>query len=188
MPLTQVLEQLVDTLEGKGLSIRPYLRPGLSRPNLEVVLESRGLKPPEELYQLYEWHDGIDGMAAPELLFGEHQFLPFEEAVQLYADLQRYYGQVVSAVDVTKCFPFASFQGAHTALLCAPDLVEGLQHPVFDISEGIGVAFEDLERMAQTVSEWFSSGLYDSEPVDNALRLAIWKRLNPQIRYRTTTL
>ena len=59
---------------------------------------------------------------------------------------------------------------------------------MIEIYHGLGVLFENIDRMAQTVAEWFASGIYDNEPVDDALRAAIRQKLNPRIVYRSVTL
>lgn len=168
--------------------MRPHLRPGLSRADVQAALSSLGLIPPEELYELYEWHDGVDVLNTPELLFGEYQFLPLNDAVQEYQEIIKHYSQIVSSINLAQCFPFASFQGANCTIYCEPTLVDGLQHPVIEIYHGIGVLFENIERMTQTVAEWFASGIYDSEPVNDALRATIRQRLNPRVPYRSVTL
>jgi len=108
--------------------MRPHLRPGLSRAALQAALTPLGLTPPEELYQLYEWHDGVDVANAPEFLFMDQQFLPLNEAIQEYADLLKYYGEVPTSIDLSHCFPFAFLEGDYSTLYCDNALVEGLQY------------------------------------------------------------
>ena len=188
MPLAHTLDILVTTLQRKGIAMGPHLRAGLSRAKLQAVLAPLGLTPPAEVYELYAWHDGVDGVHAPELLFGENQFLSFRNALQEYQALMKHYGQVASSIQIAQCFPFAGFQGSTWAVYCDPNLVDGLQHPVLEIYHGISIAFENLEHMVQTVDEWFVAGIYDTEPVNEALRSAIRQRLNPRTPCRTSTL
>ena len=188
MSLAQSLENLVSILENKGISIRPHLRPSLSRENVQALLNSFGVVPPEELYALYEWHDGIDVLNTPELLFGEYQFLSLNDAIQEYQEILKHYSQTSPLINLAQCFPFASFQGANCTIYCDSSLVDGLQHPVIEIFHGIAPLFENIDRMALTVAEWFASGIYDSEPVNDTLRTAIRQRLNPHIPYRSVSL
>lgn len=188
MSISQSLEKLVDVLENKGISLRPYLQSGLSRADVQAALNPLSLTPPEDLYELYEWSNGVDILNTPELLFGEYQFLPLSDAVQEYEELIKHYSQVTSSISLAQCFPFASFQGSNCTIYCEPKPIEGLQHPVIEIYHGVGILFESIDRMAQTVAEWFSLGIYDTQPVDDVLRAAIRQRLNPRIPYRSVTL
>lgn len=189
MTVIQSLEKLVDTLENKGISIRSCLRPGLSKLDVQMALSLKGLTPPEELYALYEWHDGIDdGLNMPVQLFGEHQFLPLNDAVQEYSEMIKYYSSVSSSINIAQCFPFATFQGDNCTIYCENTTVDGLLHPVINIYHGIAILYENIDRMAQTVAEWFASGIYDSEPVNEIQQAAIRRRLNPGIPYRSVTL
>ncbi len=189
MSLTQSLERLVDIFEHRGIPMRQHLRPGLTRVAVQAALSPLGLAPPEELYELYEWHDGIDVLNTPRRLFADHQFLPLDVAVQEYHDLLKYNSEIVTSIDLAQCFPFAFFEGDYCTIYCDPTLVEGLQYPVINIFGGIAVAYEDIDRMAQTVAQWYVSGIYDSYPIiDENLCSIIWKRLNPHIPYRATSL
>lgn len=188
MSLVDSLERLVDIFENRGVAMRQYLRPSLTRAEVQTALGRLGLNPPEELYQLYEWHDGIDTLNAPKKLFMEHQFLPLNKAVQEHAELLRYNSEVLTSLDLLQCFPFAFYEGDYCAIYCDTTLIEGLQHPIINIYGGIGVIYENIDLMAQTVTEWLVSGVYDSSPVDDDLHLAIRERLNPRIPERNTSL
>jgi len=190
MLLVEALERLVDIFENRGVPMRQHLRPGLSRADVQTALSPLGLTPPEELYQLYEWHDGIDVVNAPDMLFAEQQFIPLSEAIQEYADLLKYYGEVPTSIDLSQCFPIASFEGDYSTIYCDTTLVEGLQCPIIGIYHGIAVIYENIERMAQTVAEWLISGIYDNDdaPVDDDRRYAIRERLNSRIPERNTSL
>ncbi len=183
MSLTQSLERLVDIFEHRGIPMRQHLRPGLKRADLQAALSPLGLVPPEELYELYEWHDGVDDPYKPEKLFGEHQFIPLSDAIQWYKDLLKYYDQQYFSISLAQCFPFAFYEGDYCTIYCEPTLTEGLLHPVIGIYHSIGVLFETIDQMVQTAAEWYVSGIYDTSPVNDALKASIRKRLNPRISY-----
>lgn len=192
MSLVEALEKLVEVFEDRGISMRPHLRPGLTRAQVQATLSSLGLTPPEELYQLYEWHDGVDLANAPKRLFAEQQFLPLSEAIQEHVYLLKYNSEVTTSINLSQCFPIAFFEGDYDTIYCDSNLVEGLQHPVINIYDAITVRYENVARMAQTVAEWYVSGIYDDPPlvedVNGTLRRAIRERLNPRIPKRTTSL
>jgi hypothetical protein len=188
MPLTQQLDMLVTTLHSKGRNMNPHLRTGLTANQFQNSLFPIGIEPTIDLYELYTWHDGVDDEDAPELLFGEHQFLPINGAVREYQAFLQEYPQTSSSINLVRCFPFASFQGSILAEYCGTDKIDGLQNPVIEIYQGISIAFESIERMAQTINEWFLAGVYDSQPADEQLRRNIQRRLNSLITYQTTSL
>lgn len=188
MTLKNSGESLINTLEGKAVSIRPHLLPGIPRTSVQAALNSLGLVPPNELYELYEWHNGVDIVNAPCLLFGEHQFLTLADAIREHQELTHYYGQITSSLNIDQCFPIAGFEGSMLAVYCEPVPVQGLQNPVIEIYHGISAAFESIDTMMKTVEEWFSSGIYDTEPVDDDRRFAIRQRFNPRLPYRSYSL
>ncbi|RRR68592.1 MAG: hypothetical protein EI684_17425 [Candidatus Viridilinea halotolerans] len=84
-----------------------------------------------------------------------------------------------------------------TTTTTAPDLTTGLV-AAYGFDEGSGTTTADatangldgtsVELMVLTAIEWFSSGVYDKDPIDDDLRLAIRRRMNSRIPVRTTTL
>jgi hypothetical protein len=187
MALAQSLEVLIDILEDRGHSIRSRLQPGLPRVDIQAALSPLGLKPPEELIELYEWHNGVDDEITVAIqLFGEHQFISLDYAIEEYREMIKHYSS--KSIAVTQCFPFSRFQGDVCAIYCDDAVVEGLLHPVINIYHGIYIQYENIEGMAQTAIEWFASGIYDVEPVDDVRHAAIRQTMNPRIPYRSTSL
>jgi hypothetical protein len=187
MALLQALDQLVDTLENKGISIRTYLQPGLPRSYIHSTLAAIGIRPPEELLELYEWHNGvIDEINTPVQLFGEHQFIPLEDGVEEYKEMIKYYES--QSVNINQCFPFSSFQGDVCAVYCEDVAISTLVHPVINIYHGIALLYENIERMAETATAWFASGLYDVAPVDEVKQVAIRRKLNSRVPYNPISL
>ena len=180
--ISETLEKIANIFEGKGVPMRQHLRPGLSRAEIQAALAPLGLVPPEELYELYEWHDGVDDYYEPGLLLGEHQFIPLKDAIYEYHETLKYYED--PSLNLAKCFPVAFFMGSSYNVYCDPVLFEGLQYPVIRIFEGIGVEFENLTLMAQTVLAWFEADIYDGDgPADDKLMYGIRGKLNPRVQY-----
>ncbi len=129
MPMIQTLEEILDFLESRGAGLRLYLRPGLSREDVKAALEPLGLEAPEELYELYGWHDGVEDWRSykVEFLFGEHQFLPLKIAVQEHYETLKYYNEYTS-LDLNKWLPFGFFEGSSFTLYCEDIPFEGLIH------------------------------------------------------------
>lgn len=183
MTTTQSLEYLVTTLEYKGMSIKSHLRPAVPREQIQIMMRRIGLTPPGELYDLYTWHDGIDDLNASTLLFGEHQFLSLHSAIEEYQEYSTHYDPTGLPIDLAQCFPFASFQGSYLTIYCDPRMVDGLVHPIIEVYHDIGSVFETINSMAQTVAAWYAAGVYDREPVNEELRMAIRQHLNPRLSF-----
>jgi hypothetical protein len=188
MSLAHELDNLVTTLQHKGFTMHPHLYPGLSQAQIQTALASFGLTPPPELYELYAWHDGIDDEHAPIMLFGEHQFLPLADVFHEYQQLMQHYGHLTSGISISQCLPFAGFQGSTLSLYCESSPILGLHHPVIEIYHDISIAFENVDRMIQTVNMWFASGVYDTEPVNEVLYAEIRQRINPRLPNKPGTL
>jgi hypothetical protein len=187
MALRQALDELVDTLEKKGASIRMYLKPGLSQPYIHSTLATIGIRPPKELLELYEWRNGvIDEISTPVHLFGEHQFISLEYAAEEYKEMIKNYHS--HSLDMNQCFPFSSFQGDLCAIYCEDATISALVHPVINIYHGIALLYESIERMAETATAWFASGIYDVEPVDEVKQVAIRQKINSRVPYNPISL
>ena len=144
MTIRDKLELLVDQIESKGGSIRPHLRPPLSREEIVSKLSALPFSLPEEIIELYTWHDGVeDDCQVP--LFRDNQFLSLDAAMQEYEMMCQYYADAEDRVDLRKCFPFAGFDGAVYVL---PSLKQALkpelQCPVISVFEGVEVFFLDI--------------------------------------------
>ena len=159
MALLHLLDRLVNVFAEQQLDMRPHLRPGLVRDEVHAVLQSIGLTPPEELYELYAWHDGVDSedTSVPTFLFEEHQFMPLREAAQEYHEVLTYYENDLNPFSLLPCFPFASFQGSVLAIYCSETPLYGLQHPIVNVYYGVAIQYESLSRLIETATEIFAS-------------------------------
>lgn len=190
MSLIQSLELLVDILEMRGVSIRSRLRPGISATTLLARFETLGLVLPPDLSALYAWHDGVEDehYQLSLGLFGEYQFLTLEQALQEYTSMATYYSSGSLFIDLSKCFPFASFQGDYCTMYCSQTPVSTLVYPIINIYDSITILFESLNQMTETALAWIQEGVYDANPVDEYLRSSIRKRINPYLAKHTIAL
>lgn len=58
--ITDLLDELVELIEAKGIQISNDLKPGLTKEEINVRTEVLHFKIPDELYELYSWHNGQD--------------------------------------------------------------------------------------------------------------------------------
>ena len=181
----QLLERYIGAIKAKGYPIDKYLNPGLTRAQIAKQLLELPFTPPEEIFQLYQWHDGVNE-ACQVSLFRDHQFLSIEQAKEEYETLCTYYvGERIDyGVDLSKCFPFAGFEGSIYVLPAeSQTLKPELESPVISVFEGVDVYFRDLSTTIETCIAWYVEGVYqvDDYSVDEKRELEIWKRLNPGI-------
>ncbi len=119
-------------------------------------------------------------------MFRDHQFLSFEQAKEEYQTICTYDvdAQIDYGVDLSKCFPFAGFEGSVYVLPAeSQTLKPELERPVISVFEGVEVYFRDLPTMIETCIAWYVEGVYqvDDYSVAQKRELEIWKRLNPGI-------
>ncbi len=186
MSLTQALEKLVAVIESRGYAIRQYLQPGLSRDAIDSKVRHLGLHFPEEFYELYQWHNGMELYQADCLIFGEHEFPPLEIALAEHQELLKYYAS--TNINLFQCFPIAMFNGSYHAVYCSDALFYGLRNPIIEIFEGICIAFENVGTMIDTATEWYANGIYDEHSFDETRWRAIAKRFNSHIPDLSTSL
>jgi cell wall assembly regulator SMI1 len=58
--LTASLDSLVERHRALGSTVPDYLRPGRDPAETRAAIEGLGLDPPDELVELFAWHDGLD--------------------------------------------------------------------------------------------------------------------------------
>jgi len=86
--LRSALDAIVSWHRKNGTAIPASLRPGLTDPEIDALLEKIGCKPPRELRELWKWRDGHKDTATAEWLVWYHQLLPVEEVVREYRFLR----------------------------------------------------------------------------------------------------
>ena len=186
MVLAKLLDNLVYTIESRGFSIKDYLYPGLSRQEISELLQGIPVSFPESFYQLYQWRNGHN-IQCQHFLFAEYQFLPLQDAISEYTEISKYYNSSIHKVSIRHCFPIATFQGDSIAIYCRDEFFYGLSYPIINIGEGIAIVYENLELFIRTMTEWYGSGIYDSDSVDDQRRWAIQHTLNPHVPKLTTS-
>lgn len=82
--LTQGLERIQAWLIQKMPDRALQLEPGLSREEIDAKVKHLPFKLPEEVYELYQWHDGSSGY---DFLFENYEFMCLQEAVAIYEEL-----------------------------------------------------------------------------------------------------
>jgi len=94
-PLIEALDKIFDYHYKNNSDIILCLQPGLTREEIDELLIDIPYTIPEELYQLYEWRNGMNKKGIQNygcLAFAmDRGFLPLEEVVKQYKYTSRYY-------------------------------------------------------------------------------------------------
>ncbi len=181
--LTESLEALTTVIRTKGFPIDTFLQPRLSLRDIHARTSDLPFHLPEQLVELYQWHDGTLP-DCPLALFRDEQFLPLEDALLEYATAfaPAAADDVDWGVDLRECFPFAGFEGSYYVLPAGSQtLVPQFPRPVICVFEGIDAYFLSLTRMVETFTACFETGVYSVSAgvVDEQGEREIWAAYNP---------
>jgi hypothetical protein len=177
------LDQFTTVLRAHNYLVGDPFQPGLSRAEITDLARTLPFKLPEEVYQLYTWRNGTK--ADIDLsLFGDHIFIPLEQAIQESRDIEQYY-------EITKVLPFASFQGSWLVLPAEPyaadidlwpplsDTIQA-ERPIIHIFEGVAVFAYSLETMLDMIMAWFTQGVAELDTLyAQDVRQRIQEQYNP---------
>ncbi|QUY44725.1 SMI1/KNR4 family protein [Acaryochloris marina] len=184
--ITDHLDELVELIEAKGIQISNDLKPGLTKEEINVRTEVLHFKIPDELYELYSWHNGQDDEGVIPLFRGSY-LISLEEALNDYYTVQTYKEDPEDDF-LSYCFPFAHDEGGIYVLpTSSQPLYPELTRPVIDIHEGVDVLYTSFINMLVTINTCFKDGAYIIDPCgkygpydqNDALETQIMKKLNP---------
>jgi hypothetical protein len=191
-PLVPLLDALRDEFRTRGLEVDRHLRPGLSRDAVVERTRELGLSVPDEIVELYGWHDGQSDEAefAPDAFqFRDNAFISLERAIVERGQILEFYGgydtdeYVPLGFDLEQCFPFATYMGSWHVVVCGPHtLASAHPHPVVNVYQGIVVFFHSIELMLRTCIDWVRHPRWSPEShlgLADDVELEIWRRHNP---------
>jgi hypothetical protein len=182
-------EQLADAFEAKGVAVRTSLNPGVARDYAVGRAAALGIELPDEVVDLYEWHNGVDDSVGDgdSIVFRDNGFISIEAAIGEFAAIQKYYGvhSTIESdqVDLKTCFPIARFEGAWYVVACGGHLHgQDMQHPVISVFQGVDLFFYSLENMLRTCISWVSHPAWKQhEGVPQGVEMEIWRKHNADI-------
>lgn len=186
--ITDHLDELVELIEAKGIQISEDLKPGLTSDEINGKVSVLPFRIPDELYELYSWHNGqnADGILP---LFRGSSLISLDEALNDYYIVQTYKEDPEDDY-LSHCFPFAHDDGGIYVLPASSQpMYPELSCPVIDIHEGIEVLYTSFIHMLVTIKTCFQEGAYIIDPCgkygpydqNDALEIQIMKRLNPSL-------
>lgn len=176
------LNTLIDLTRSQDPEVINLL-PGLTSAQIARKTQDLPFELPEEIYQLYQWRNGLSEGRNP-FLFGDHCLSNLDETLETYHMLWEAYSDLVEdynhIIDWQKCFPFADFEGSYLLLVCGDHMFKDrYPNPIICMFEGIDIYFVSFDKMLDTCIEW-SQQLFDKYGTPNN-RLEIWKKHNPGV-------
>lgn len=189
-PLISALERLQNWLEINAPAIAQSLQPGLTREQIETQLQALPFRPPEEVYQFYQWRNGSSIEVTAEgnsyqtsiELLPIHRLLSLEEAIEernLCCQISgENYGDddhwLPLFADGGEYFLAKGNAESATATICYSDTVSG----------ELVLEFNSLADFIQAIAECFETGAYHFESVglnwNNAREKQAWLKYQPQ--------
>lgn len=173
-----------------GHPIDSIFLPGLSR---EYILEKTSHYPfyfPEELIELYVWHNGTKDERyefSTFPLFGDLPWLSLESAIDMYENITtRFSGDEETMLDFEKMFPFAGLDGFFY-LMSYPgqNIYPDLNLPIVAIGVGIeDIYYTSFTSMLDTINEWLEVSEINEYgyTLEDKLRSRIGSKHNPEIK------
>jgi hypothetical protein len=131
------------------------LWPPAGRPQIEALAAERGVKVPEEVYKLYDWHNG-----STQALFGEYRFLPVAEAFS--------YGDALHKLHPGEAYKLPLFRSnlslAAYTVECLPR--ERVQTRVQFLDNGSYTKTETLTDFITALAQSFENGAFEANDVN----------------------
>jgi hypothetical protein len=181
--LVDALEALLAEHRRIGSPLPRYLRPGAPAAEVRRTIEAAvGSDPPDDLVELFAWHDGTDHdawrrddvAAGFARLFGDTYFAPLDDAVASRAESLEIEATVARHADPGSTIPiwrtpwFPAFsQGWEDYAVDCGDAGRGRVYapswqPPPDV--GPGPRFRDLRHLVDSVVRRFRAGAYAWDP------------------------
>jgi hypothetical protein len=182
--LLDALDRLLAEHRRIGSPVPDYLRPGVAGADvIRAVDGTTGFQPPDELVELFEWHDGIDndrwvgdsagtGFAR---LFGDTHFAPldecvtaFHEAIEIDRQAAMYApGDVDASIWQRSWFPVFTGGWETYTIECADAGLRGRVHDVYwhpPIGDPKQPRFLSLTHLVRSVVRRFEADGYWWDP------------------------
>jgi hypothetical protein len=159
------LGRIMIWLESNAPSSAAAFAPGLHPEELHSKLEALPFKLPQEVHDLYCWHDGTD-QDSYHCLFDNQSFMPLEVAIECagYLNDVDFGADRPQNGDPTYLFPIFNLEKDCYAV--AGNVNITATSPVYQVSDGfdISLAFNSLTGMLLTIAAAYEAGAYT---VDN---------------------
>lgn len=167
--LTDYLEGIQSWLQKNKFALAPSLQPGLTPEQIQENIEDLPFFLPLELYELYQWKNGVYyGDEDFSMFFPPYAFYSLEVAREEYDKLIEKAEKFAednwvdpSEIWNPKWFPVFSFQGDYICILGNEEVCE--VSPVLEIFRDvpdITIQYSSLTNMMRTILECYETGAY----------------------------
>lgn len=181
------IQKLIDFRREIGQPIEHYFLPGLDRGYLQEKVSEYSFYFPEELVDLYAWHNGTND--EDFLIFRDMAWLSFENSISEYELNLEYFWSVFDSSDINlelvKMFPFAAFEGFFLYLSYPGQaMCPNVELPIIATGKGVlDPYFTSFDSMLNTVEEWFAVGQHNEYgcEVEEKLEREIWRKHNSEV-------
>lgn len=158
--LTEGLERIEAWLKINMPSRASELRPGLARDDIEEQVKDLPFNLPEEVYQLYEWHDGnVD-----RLVFENYDFLSLKAAIGAYYESlgEISYHNKKEAYFFEQSFPVFQLWSESGVLLCVVcNSYDNYPIRLLDLScKDYSLRYHNLTDLILHTAEWYELAQY----------------------------
>jgi cell wall assembly regulator SMI1 len=165
--LTLALDRIMIWLQKYQPDFANTFLPGLTRSEIEEMTHNLPGQIPEEIYELYQWRNGVRDENLETVVYPSPGFLPLDEAVQVCEDLIDSCGEEDPLLfEGQRLFPFLRENCSHCAVLLDADKQQF--SPVIDIADELDLRlmYRSLTSMMMTLAEYCEMGGYYIGEVD----------------------
>jgi hypothetical protein len=181
------IQRLIDLRGEIGYPVDQHFLPSLSREYIQRKISQYPFYFPEELIELYTWHNGTN--EEDFLMFGDMAWLSLENSISEYELMMEAFWSEGDNEEIglepEKMFPFAGLTGFNLYLSYpGQKMCPTLELPIIGTGKGVlDPYYNSFTSMLDTVEEWFKVGEHDeySCNIQEGLRDEIWHKHNAEI-------
>ncbi|WP_206688603.1 SMI1/KNR4 family protein [Cyanobacterium stanieri] len=178
--IIQVAQAIFD-YTNKGDRLRNVLNKGLSILEIDEKLKNFERKIPEELKDLYQWHNGTNINSDLELFY-YHYFLSLEESLEIYHEWMGFNQKERFCIYPENLLPIFGFEGEYYAIECFRD--EQKTGKIWHIFHDQMCVYDSLYLMLKSFLEAYEKEAYKIVLVDNYWETEVNEQLVSEIKLK----
>lgn len=161
--ITEALQRIEVWLQNHMPNRAAELKPGLTRDEIEEQVKDLPFSLPEEVYELYQWHDG----SVDRFVFEQYDFLSLKYAIASYSEWWGYVRvyEIEEAYFFEKCFPVFELWCEHGVLvnvICenSKDSKDYSIQMLDTSCKDFSVRYSSLKDLILHTAHWYESAQY----------------------------
>ena len=154
MTLVEILEKILNytSIEPKLIS---NLRNGLSREEIQSKIRDFPFQIPQEVEELYQWHDGMKDSDSYDLFY-HHGFLSLNEALEIREEWLQYNDEYI--VYEPALLPLFEFEGEYYCVQCSDGKHD--RGTIWFVYHDSKPVYNSLKKMFLAILECYETGAY----------------------------